>query len=102
MGDRIVVLCGRDSCPAGPGPISLLEHCKFGLVLPMRTSHRQTTRRLIRTADDRIESEVLILQSKSLLLAVADELHLYADPSIAGKSGKGKRLPQILRSRLRL
>jgi polysaccharide biosynthesis transport protein len=36
-------------------------------------------------ADDRIESEVLILQSKSLLLAVADELHLYADPSIAGK-----------------
>ena len=40
-------------------------------------------------ADDRIESEVLILQSKSLLLAVADELHLYADPSIAGTSGKG-------------
>ena len=30
-----------------------------------------------------------ILQSKTLLLAVADELHLYADPSIAGKSGKG-------------
>src|SRR5580692_3973039 len=29
-------------------------------------------------SDDRIESEVLILQSKSLLLAVADELHLYA------------------------
>jgi succinoglycan biosynthesis transport protein ExoP len=40
-------------------------------------------------SDDRIESEVLILQSKSLLLAVADELHLYADPSIAGNSGKG-------------
>ena len=40
-------------------------------------------------SDDRIESEVLILQSKTLLLAVADELHLYADPSIAGKSGKG-------------
>ena len=39
--------------------------------------------------DDRIESEVLILQSKTLLLAVADELHLYADPSIAGTSGKG-------------
>ena len=39
--------------------------------------------------DDRIESEVLILQSKTLLLAVADELHLYADPSIAGKSRKG-------------
>ena len=39
--------------------------------------------------DDRIESEVLILQSRSLLLAVADELHLYADPSIAGKSRKG-------------
>jgi polysaccharide biosynthesis transport protein len=40
-------------------------------------------------SDDRIESEVLILQSKTLLLAVADELHLYAEPSIAGKSGKG-------------
>jgi polysaccharide biosynthesis transport protein len=40
-------------------------------------------------ADDRIESEVLILQSRSLLLAVADELHLYADPSIAGTSRKG-------------
>ena len=53
-------------------------------------------------SDDRIESEVLILQSKTLLLAVADELHLYADPSIAGTSGKGNRLPQILRSRLRL
>ncbi len=39
--------------------------------------------------DDRIESEVLILQSKSLLLAVADELHLYADPSIAGTSKTG-------------
>ena len=39
--------------------------------------------------DDRIESEVLILQSKTLLLAVADELHLYADPSIVGKAGKG-------------
>jgi uncharacterized protein involved in exopolysaccharide biosynthesis len=39
--------------------------------------------------DDRIESEVLILQSKTLLLAVADELHLSADPSIVGKSGKG-------------
>ena len=32
---------------------------------------------------------MLILQSRSLLLAVADELHLYADPSIAGTSGKG-------------
>ena len=40
-------------------------------------------------SDDRIESEVLILQSKTLLLAVADELHLYADPSIAGTTGKG-------------
>jgi polysaccharide biosynthesis transport protein len=40
-------------------------------------------------SDDRIESEVLILQSRTLLLAVADELHLYADPSIAGASGKG-------------
>ncbi len=40
-------------------------------------------------SDDRIESEVLILQSRTLLLAVADELHLYADPSIAGTSGKG-------------
>jgi polysaccharide biosynthesis transport protein len=40
-------------------------------------------------SDDRIESEVLILQSKSLLLAVADELHLYADPSIVGKSRNG-------------
>ena len=40
-------------------------------------------------SDDRIESEVLILQSKSLLIAVADELHLYADPSIAGTSSKG-------------
>src|ERR1700689_2057002 len=39
--------------------------------------------------DDRIESEVLILQSKTLLLAVADELHLYADPSIVGKSRNG-------------
>ena len=39
--------------------------------------------------DDRIESEVLILQSKTLLLDVANELHLYADPSIAGKVGKG-------------
>ena len=39
--------------------------------------------------DDRIESEVLILQSRTLLLAVADELHLYADPSIAGTSRKG-------------
>jgi polysaccharide biosynthesis transport protein len=39
--------------------------------------------------DDRIESEVLILQSKTLLLAVADELHLYSDPSIVGTSGKG-------------
>ena len=39
--------------------------------------------------DDRIESEVLILQSKTLLLDVANELHLYADASIAGKSGKG-------------
>src|SRR5260370_30890194 len=34
-------------------------------------------------ADDRIESEVLILQSKSLLLAVADELHPYPHPSIS-------------------
>src|ERR1700733_532617 len=42
-------------------------------------------------SDDRIESEVLILQSKSLLLAVADELHLYADPSIVGESGKGSK-----------
>jgi polysaccharide biosynthesis transport protein len=40
-------------------------------------------------SDDRIESEVLILQSRTLLLAVADELHLYADPSIAGTAGKG-------------
>ena len=40
-------------------------------------------------SDDRIESEVLILQSKTLLLAVADELHLSAEPSIVGKSGKG-------------
>jgi polysaccharide biosynthesis transport protein len=40
-------------------------------------------------SDDRIESEVLILQSKTLLLAVADELHLSADPSFAGTSGKG-------------
>ena len=40
-------------------------------------------------SDDRIESEVLILQSKSLLLAVADELHLYTEPSIVGKTGKG-------------
>src|SRR5579863_6933203 len=39
--------------------------------------------------DNRIESEVLILQSRTLLLAVADELHLYADPSIAGTSRKG-------------
>ena len=53
-------------------------------------------------SDDRIESEVLILQSRTLLLAVADELHLYADPSIAGTPGKGIRLPQILRSRPRL
>ena len=40
-------------------------------------------------SDDRIESEVLILKSKTLLLAVADELHLASEPSIAGKSVKG-------------
>jgi polysaccharide biosynthesis transport protein len=50
--------------------------------------------------DDRIESEVLILQSKSLLLAVADELHLYADPSIAGKSGKGAASDPVVQAKV--
>ncbi len=36
--------------------------------------------------DDRIESEVSVLESKSLYLKVADQLHLAADPAIVGKA----------------
>jgi polysaccharide biosynthesis transport protein len=51
-------------------------------------------------SDDRIESEVLILQSKSLLLAVADELHLSTDPSIVGNSGKGAASDPVVQAKV--
>ena len=40
--------------------------------------------------DDRIESEVSVLESKSLYLKVAEQLHLASNPAILGKTASGR------------